>query len=87
MRTRIKEFRKKDGTVSCYAVQNLEDDGVFRTIGGGMCDTKEEAEKVRENYKVIAKFLRKFNETYRVLHVIHRSSDIKKDKGNEEERD
>lgn len=80
MRTRVKEFRKKDGTVSCYAVQNLEDDGVFRTIDGGMCDTKEEAEKVREGYKAIAKFLRKFN-GHATLHF------PKYQKKDEEERD
>lgn len=48
MRTRIKEFRNKDGKVSCYVVQELCDDGVFRTIDGGVCDTKEQAEKVRK---------------------------------------
>ena len=50
MRTRIKEFRKKDGKVSCYVVQELCDDGVFRTIDGGMCDSREEAEEVRKKY-------------------------------------
>lgn len=80
MRTRIKEFRKKDGTVSCYAVQSLEDDGVFRTIYGGIYYTKEEAEKVRESYKATAKFLRKFNGNA----TLHFPKYQKKD---EEERD
>lgn len=71
MRTRIKEFRKKDGTVSCYAVQNLEDDGVFRTIDGGMCDTKEEAEKVRKSYKAVGKLVRQFNEKYDGHAILH----------------
>lgn len=64
MRTRIKEFRKKDGKVSCYAVQELCDDGVFRTIDGGVCDTKEQAETVRKSYKAVGKFVRQFNEKY-----------------------
>lgn len=70
-----------------YAVQNLEDDGVFRTIDGGICETEEQAEKVRKSYKAVAKFIRQFNENYRVRHVIHLSSDSKKDKGDEEGRD
>lgn len=64
MRTRIKEFRKKDGKVSCYAVQELCNDGVFRTIDGGVCDTKEQAETVRKSYKAVGKFVRQFNEKY-----------------------
>lgn len=71
MRTRIKEFRKKDGKVSCYVVQELCDDGVFRTIDGGMCDSREEAEKVRKSYKAVGKFVRQFNEIYDGHAILH----------------
>lgn len=71
MRTRIKEFRKKDGKVSCYVVQELCDDGVFRTIDGGMCDTKEQAEKVRKSYKAVGKLVRQFNEKYDGHAILH----------------
>ena len=64
MRTRIKEFRNKKGKVSCYVVQELCNDGVFRTIDGGMCDSREEAEKVRKSYKAVGKLVRRFNEKY-----------------------
>lgn len=71
MRTRIKEFRKKNGKVSCYIVQELCDDGVFRTIDGGMCDTKEQAEKVRKSYKAVGKLVRQFNEKYDGHAILH----------------
>lgn len=64
MRTRIKEFRNKKGKVSCYVVQELCNDGVFRTIDGGMCDSREEAGKVRKSYKAVGKLVRRFNEKY-----------------------
>lgn len=62
MRTRIKEFRNKNGKFSFYVVQELGNDGQFRTIDGGMCDSREEAEKVRKSYKAVGKFVRQFNE-------------------------
>lgn len=71
MRTRIKEFRNKDGKVSCHLVQELCDDGVFRTIDGGVCDTKEQAEKVRKSYKAMGKFVRQFNEKYDRHAILH----------------
>ena len=71
MRTRIKEFRNKDGKVSCYVVQELCDDGVFRTIDGGVCDIKEQAEKVRKSYKAMGKFVRQFNEKYDGHAILH----------------
>lgn len=89
MRTRIKEFRKKNGEVSCYIVQELCDDGVFRTIGGGMCYTKEQAEKVRKLYKALRKFVRRFNEKYdghAILHS-HKSQPCDYQKKDEEGRD
>lgn len=74
MRTRIKEFRKKDGKVSCYVVQELCDDGVFRTIDGGMCDSREEAEAVRKKYKAVGRFVNQFNKKYCGCHTVHISA-------------
>lgn len=92
MRTRIKKFRNDGRNFTVYLVQELCDDGVFRTIDGGVCDTEEQAEKVRKSYKAVGKFVRQFNEKYRVNHVIRLSSDFEKckcqtNKGDEEGRD
>lgn len=72
MRTRIKEFRKKDGKVSCYVVQELGNDGQFRTIDGGMCDSREEA--VRKKYKAVGRFVNQFNKKYCGCHTVHISA-------------
>lgn len=74
MRTRIKEFRNKNGKVSFYVVQELCDDGVFRTIDGGMCDSREEAEEVRKKYKAVGRFVNKFNKKYCGCHTVHLSA-------------
>nr|DAK77084.1 MAG TPA: hypothetical protein [Caudoviricetes sp.] len=74
MRTRIKEFRKKNGRVSCYIVQELGNDGQFRTIDGGMCDSREEAEKVRKKYKDVGRFVNQFNKKYCGCHTVHISA-------------
>lgn len=74
MRTRIKEFRKKDGKASCYVVQKLCDDGVFRTIDGGMRDSREEAEAVRKKYKAFGRFVNQFNKKYCGCHTVHLSA-------------
>lgn len=47
--------------LSVYTVQELGNDGVFRTIGGGYAKTKEEAEKIRKAYKLTAKRVEQFN--------------------------
>lgn len=73
MRTRIKEFRNKNGKVSFYVVQELGNDGQFRTIDGGMCDTKEQAEKVRKSYKAVGKLVQQFNEKYNGHAILHLS--------------
>lgn len=71
MRTRIKEFRNKNGKVSFHVVQELGNDGQFRTIDGGMCDSREEAEKVRKSYKAVGKLVRQFNEKYNGHAILH----------------
>lgn len=59
MKTRIKKI-----TEHCqerFCVQELGNDGVFRTIDGGCCKTLEEAQKVRKAYKLTAKRVQQFN--------------------------
>lgn len=91
MRTRIKEFRKKNGKVSFYVVQELGNDGMFRTIDGGMCDSREEAEKVRARYKRVAKDVAAFNKRFQcntiTLPVDFQRCDYQKNKSHEEGRD
>lgn len=74
MRTRIKEFRNKNGKFSFYVVQELGNDGQFRTIDGGMCDPREEAEKVRKKYKAVGRFVNQFNKKYCGCHTVHISA-------------
>lgn len=74
MRTRIKEFRNKNGKFSFYVVQELGNDGQFRTIDGGMCDSREEAEKARKKYKAVGRFVNQFNKKYCGCHTVHISA-------------
>lgn len=71
MRTRIKEFRNKNGKVSFYVVQELGNDGQFHTIDGGMCDSREEARKTR---KAVERFVNQFNKNYCGCHTVHLST-------------
>lgn len=66
MRTRIKETRKIVNGLfqSRFLVQALGNDGMFRTIEGGMCDSREKAEEIRKKYKSVGKFVKHFNEKY-----------------------
>ena len=74
MRTRIKEFRNKNGKVSFYVVQELGNDGQFRTIDGGMCGSREEAENVRKKYKAVGRFMNQFNKKYCGCHTVRISA-------------
>lgn len=47
-----------------YVVQELGNDGMFRTIDGGVCFTEEGAKKVRKAYKLAAKRVEQFNTKY-----------------------
>ena len=47
--------------LSVYTVQELGNDGVFRTIGGGYAKDREGAEKIRKAYKLTAKRVEQFN--------------------------
>lgn len=61
MKTRIKKLRVVGKDRYVYAVQELGNDGMFRTIEGGYAKTKEDAEKVRKAYKLTAKRVEQFN--------------------------
>lgn len=47
--------------LSVYTVQELGNDGVFRTIEGGYAKDREGAEKIRKAYKLTAKRVQQFN--------------------------
>lgn len=47
--------------LSVYTVQELGNDGVFRTIEGGYAKDREGAEKIRKAYKLTAKRVEQFN--------------------------
>lgn len=47
--------------LSVYTVQELGNDGVFRTIEGGYAKDREDAEKIRKAYKLTAKRVQQFN--------------------------
>lgn len=61
MKTRIKKLRVVGKDRYVYAVQELGNDGMFRTIDGGVCFTEEDAKKVRKAYKLTAKRVQQFN--------------------------
>lgn len=66
MKTRIK---KSKALVNCsevtgYLVQELGNDGMFRTVAGGVCYSKEDADKVRARYKRVAKDVAAFNKRF-----------------------
>ncbi|WAX09263.1 hypothetical protein BT528P2_00036 [Bacteroides phage BT528P2] len=66
MKTRIK---KGKALVNCsevtgYLVQELGNDGMFRTIAGGVCYSKEDADKVRARYKRVGRDVNAFNKKF-----------------------
>lgn len=66
MKTRIKKGKAlvNCSEVTCHLVQELGNDGVFRTIVGGVCYSKEDADKVRARYKRVAKDVAAFNKRF-----------------------
>lgn len=66
MRTRIKKSKTlADGSgVTRHLVQELGNDGMFRTIVGGVCYSREDADKVRARYKRVAKDVNAFNKKF-----------------------
>lgn len=66
MRTRIKKSKTlvNGSEVTGYLVQELGNDGMFRTIVGGVCYSREDADKVRARYKRVAKDVNAFNKKF-----------------------
>lgn len=50
--------------LSVYTVQELGNDGVFRTIEGGYAKDREGAEKIRKAYKLTTKRVQQFNDKF-----------------------
>lgn len=66
MRTRIKKSKTlvNGSEVTRHLVQELGNDGMFRTIAGGVCHSREDADKVRARYKRVAKDVDAFNKKF-----------------------
>ncbi|WAX09049.1 hypothetical protein BT61P2_00026 [Bacteroides phage BT61P2] len=66
MRTRIKKSKTlvNGSEVTRHLVQELGNDGMFRTIVGGVCYSREDADKVRARYKRVAKDVNAFNKRF-----------------------
>lgn len=66
MKTRIKKSKTlvNGSEVTRHLVQELGNDGMFRTIVGGVCYSKEDADKVRARYKKVAKDVAAFNKRF-----------------------
>lgn len=66
MKTRIKKSKAlvNCSEVTCHLVQELGNDGVFRTIAGGVCYSKEDADKVRARYKRVGRDVNAFNKKF-----------------------
>ena len=93
MKTRIK---KSKALVNCsevtgYLVQELGNDGMFRTIVGGVCYSKEDADKVRARYKKVGRDVAAFNKHFQCNTVSRpidfQRCDYQKNKSHEEGRD
>lgn len=66
MRTRIKKSKTlvNGSEVTRHLVQELGNDGMFRTIAGGVCYSREDADRVRARYKRVAKDVNAFNKKF-----------------------
>lgn len=66
MRTRIKKSKTlvSGSEVTRHLVQELGNDGMFRTIAGGVCYSREDADRVRARYKRAAKDVNAFNKKF-----------------------
>ena len=66
MRTRIKKSKTlvNGSEVTRHLVQELGNDGMFRTIAGGVCYSKEDADKVRARYKKVCRDVEAFNRRF-----------------------
>lgn len=66
MKTRIKETKSIiNGLFQWrFLVQELGNDGMFRTIAGGVCCSREDADKVRARYKKVGRDVAAFNKRF-----------------------
>lgn len=66
MRTRIKKSKTlvNGSEVTRHLVQELGNDGMFRTIVGGVCYSREDADRVCARYKRVAKDVIAFNKRF-----------------------
>ena len=66
MRTRIKKSKTlvNGSEVTRHLVQELGNDGMFRTIVGGVCYSREDADRARARYKRVAKDVIAFNKRF-----------------------
>lgn len=66
MRTRIRKSKTlvNGSEVTRHLVQELGNDGMFRTIVGGVCYSREDADRVRARYKRVAKDVNAFNKKF-----------------------
>lgn len=66
MKTRIKKSKAlvNCSEVTCHLVQELGNDGMFRTIAGGVCYSKEDADRVRARYKKVVRDVAAFNKRF-----------------------
>lgn len=66
MKTRIKKSKTlvNGSEITRHLVQELGNDGMFRTIVGGVCYSKEDADKVRARYKKVGRDVAEFNKRF-----------------------
>ena len=66
MKTRIKKskIRVNRSEVTRYLVQEQGNDGMFRTIAGGVFYSKEAADEVRARYKKVCRDVAAFNKLF-----------------------
>ena len=57
-----------------YHVQELGGDNLYHTIPGGICETKEEARRIRKAYKAGGRFANQFNKKYCGCPTVHLSA-------------
>jgi hypothetical protein len=86
MKQRTRISAEMDGR---YHVQDLGSDNLYHTIPGGICETKEEAKRIRKAYKAAENFVNRFNDKFCGMHTIHlpKFEPCDYQKRDEEERD
>ena len=88
MKTRIKKSKilVNGSEVTRYLVQEQGNDGMFRTIVGGVFYSKEAADEVRARYRKVCRDVAAFNRRFQHL-TLTMPVDYQKNKSREEGRD